>query len=578
MTSQTTIDESVFGDLGISRSLKSAESESEQLRKRHKSASDGGLRRAATLHEYDVKTRHYSSDLDHLQAANALSSRVALEVEKNKDSTEKGSRLLGPSIKPGHSTILESGEAGESKDSDDSGRTSEQNQAESFARPVMTLNLKDASKASSDSKKASAHILDLSPRKIESAKGLAKESEDIFSDLEGLKMSSVRPSGGGSDTSSPSHSVRTPVTENDPLGLFSSPAKLSTIQSSLSGTPDLLGLNGSEDSGISTATARSVNRTNLLIDIEPFRSPSKDRLGSADSAVSTPKTAGAGDGDTRTYTLLKTSSSASSNDTSSAGSPAGAWAPLSQSGGATPSDRGDGDPPGREDTFHKSSTTPANLEYLDRTPDGKTNAPNTPSSRRGKMLARGESFRNALSSTAKSTASFFSSRFSSRLADFKQSMSPNVSMDQGELERAEPVAETPEVGDAGKEPVEDVPKNAAPTLKKAESEEILDDNKASFRNHSDSRSLDDTLDGTPSKTRQAAVARGYAGYGESPPSNWSTDLLFATLILHAHFCQSKYLDPFPRGMSRSFVLVFNNLNVSSTFGSFSQFATSLFTK
>ena len=84
MTSQTKIDESVFGDLGLSRSLKSTETESEKLRRRHKSPSDIGLKRAATLQEYDIKVRHQSSDMDHLQLSGALAAKVSKEMGQDK--------------------------------------------------------------------------------------------------------------------------------------------------------------------------------------------------------------------------------------------------------------------------------------------------------------------------------------------------------------------------------------------------------------------------------------------------------------------------------------------------------------
>ncbi len=536
MTSQTTIDESVFGDLGISRSLKAGEvRDSEKLRRRHKSASDSGLRRAATLQEYDVKLRHHSSDLDHLQMSNALSAKVAQSIEQGKEGAagdRPGSRLSGPSVKPVHSTILEGGEAGDSvakSDCTDSrketDRTSEERDSGSGKRPVGGLDLKNKAEPSSESSSSdTTHILDLSPKKMEPVRALAKKPDDIFSELEDLKSPVARTSSTGSNTSSPSHSVRTPVTENDPLGLFHSPVKTNTIQSSLSGTPDLLGMNDSKDSGIATATSKSANRNNLLIDIEPFRSPSKERPSSrTDSALSTPKNQGAGDGDTRAYTLLKTSSSTSSAGSSSAGSPAAAWAPLSQSEGTTPSGRGDSAvqhdlAPPREETFHKSSTSPANLETLNKTPDHKPYQPGTPSSRRGKMLARGESFRNALSSTAKSTASFFSSKFSSKLAEFKQTMSPASTSSLDRLSSDGDGSGLPKAHEMDKNLVEDETREDG-KLKKAGSEELLEE-KMSFRNQSDTRSLDDTLDGTPSKsTPQAVAAKTYAGYGEFS-SSW----------------------------------------------------------
>ena len=514
MTSQTTIDENVFGDLGLSRSLKSSEIDREKLRRRHKSASDIGLQRAATLQRYDTKLRHQSSDLDHLQLSNALSAKISQEMEQGKarEGSEKGnSRSSGPSIKPGHSTILESrqetsdcaSKIGESKDVI---RTTENGDVGCLIRPLLGLDLKDKSPKSSGVNNINAQILDTIPNRVEPVRALGKKPDDIFSDLEDLKTPIARTNSVGSSTSSPSHSVRTPVTENDPLGLFSSPMSSTTIQTSLSGTPDLLGLNDSKDSGISTATSKSANRSNMLIDIEPSRSPSKDRLSSTDSALSTPKNHGAGDVDTRMYTLLKTSSSTSSNETSSPGSLVGTWAPLSQSM-STPGDRGDGQPR-EEDTCHKACTLPANLENLENTPDNKPHG-GIQSSKRGKILARGESFRSVLSSTAKSTASFFSSRFSSKFAEIKQSMAPasNAKIESGGTTKL------PKAHEMDNNLVEDEAR-VEKVLKKAGSEELLDTSRENYRNQSDSRSLDDNLDGTPRKSRQTVVTKGYAGYGE----------------------------------------------------------------
>ena len=490
MTSQSTIDEGLFGNLDVSLSLKAEDTEREKLRRRHKSSSDVGLRRAATLQEYDTKLRHQSSDMDHLQLANALSAQVSEEMEKTKGGSEKGSRLSGASMKPGHSTIIESGQEGD-KPEENNG------DADAFVKPLMNLDLVDNGGSSSEQSAApSSHLLDMSPRRL-SSQGVAKEAEDIFSDINDLKAPLARTNSSGSNTSSPSRSVRTPVTENDPLGLFHSPAKSAAAPSSVSGVPDLLGLNDTKAS-LSPGTKRN----NLLIDVEPFRSPSN---GSPSKDAS-----GAGDANsTRTYTLLNTSPGASSHTTtSSPGSPPAAWAPLSQSQtlpAAAAGGRGDGPPaPGPGDELHKSSTSPASLDHLEK----GVATPGTPSSKRGRMIARGESFRNALSSTAKSTASFFSSKFTSKLVEFKQTMSTTS---DGSIERLDS-----EGGDLPK--AHEMDKNLmdedGKALKKAGSEEILDA-KENFRNQSDSRSLDDTLDGTPSKSRPPAPASTkYAGYGE----------------------------------------------------------------
>ena len=126
------------------------------------------------------------------------------------------------------------------------------------------------------------------------------------------------------------------------------------------------------------------------------------------------------------------------------------------------------------------------------------------------MLARGESFRNALSSTAKSTASFFSSRFSSKFAEIKQSMSPasNNSLDRIDSDSTGNLPTTLQEGERSFD------EDEGRSLKKAGSEELLDNNKENLRNQGDTRSLDDTLDGS-SKAKQTPTAKGYAGYGES---------------------------------------------------------------
>ncbi len=511
MTSQTTIDDSVFSDMNLSRSLnmKSSQSPKEsEKRRRHKSADM--KKKGVPGQEEDSeesRPRHQSGDMDHLQLSNALSAKVSKELEAEGKGSQKNAKLSGPSMKPGHSTILENGMEGENRTSgggDGKPRTP-------VARNLFDLDNKDTSQNVSPivTKEPATppNLLDLSP-KAEPVRAITKGSQDIFSDLEEMKKTSLTRTcsvgSASSNTSSPSHSVRTPVTENDPLGLFSPP-----LTSNVSGTPDLLGLNDSKDSGISTATGRSAaNRSNLLIDVEPFSSPGKGRLSSVDSAIDTPKMHGAGDADkTRTYTLLKTSPSASSNDTSSPGSPAEAWAPLSQTQKTHSVDElGEVKKTDHEDVKQKSSTLPATAAEQGLAGKPPAGSPAT-AHRRGKLSARSESFRNALSSTAKSTASFFSSRFSSKFAELKHSMSPgstnsldksDESGSQTSLAKNESIAEEES----------ETPRSS---LKKVGSEELLD-NKESHRNQADSRSLDDTLDGTPSKARQAS-AKGYA-YGE----------------------------------------------------------------
>ncbi len=201
---------------------------------------------------------------------------------------------------------------------------------------------------------------------------------------------------------SPVHSIRTPVTENDPLGLFTEAlTAMTNTTNNVTVSPDKSGsfLAGHQDSGStagSSATLMSASgstlgtpRGNLLIDVEPFGgSPrrsqnSSDRLG--------------------TSLTPKAKQSFSSSEASSPGSPGEAWAPLSQSLSV-------GNPPG----------SPAHYQG-----DGGHLATSTPT-HSNRTVARSESF-HATVRGIRGVAS----RFATRFTEFKQSMSTPPQQNSG---------------------------------------------------------------------------------------------------------------------------------------------------
>jgi hypothetical protein len=199
---------------------------------------------------------------------------------------------------------------------------------------------------------------------------------------------------------SPTHSVRTPVTENDPLGLFT--ASLSPISNQYSApaactVPDLLmDLQSNTDRGTAQPPAQSnVARGNLLLDLEPFsNSSTPTRVSETSDTSLTPTRASVNAGTPKVVqSVMEKSASMSSDTTSSPGSPSEAWAPLSQS---QPDPR-------RTD----SPQTPPVMERS-RSIHGET------PSRRTRLAARSESITNAV----RSGFGLFATKFN----EFKQSM------------------------------------------------------------------------------------------------------------------------------------------------------------
>ena len=197
-----------------------------------------------------------------------------------------------------------------------------------------------------------------------------------------------------SNPTSPVHSIRVPVTDSEPLGVFSDPLLASsTVATDSSHQGDA---STSVDSDRSNAS--STARRNLLIDLEPFGSTVRTRSGAGCVGVEGRE-------------LRKSNStgrlqmeSFSSSDTSSPGSPLEAWSPMSS---GPPPDSSVSLPP-----TTRASTLPekGRIGLIAMPPEDKA-------------VGRSESFSSAL----KSAASLFSSKFT----ELKQSMSTSTSATRG---------------------------------------------------------------------------------------------------------------------------------------------------
>ena len=209
-----------------------------------------------------------------------------------------------------------------------------------------------------------------------------------------LKKPMLMPRMAVSNPTSPVHSIRVPVTDCEPLGVFSDPLSVSTDSCHKVAT--------SADSD--RAKAGSVARRNLLIDLEPFGATARTRSAAGRVGVE-------GHTGVEGHELRKTCStgkllveSYNSSDASSPGSPVEAWSPMSSGHGPMPDSIPS--PP----MTNRASTLPA-----------KTNLSSLPQD--NKSVGRSESF----SSAFRSAASVFASKFT----ELKQSMSTPTSATRG---------------------------------------------------------------------------------------------------------------------------------------------------
>ena len=191
---------------------------------------------------------------------------------------------------------------------------------------------------------------------------------------------------------SPVHSVRTPVTENDPLGLFNLGIVPSDSQNSTNAESIANTSMDANTSGYNADSTSRANRTNLLIDIEPFSGTStpicdRTRQNPFDSPD---KKRSPSDGG-RSFT---------SSDSSSPTSPVKPWSPLNKSLSETDTQS----KVDESETKTKSATLPANVSR-----DAMVTPP-----RRPQPVTRSSSFGNALRSAA--------SRFATKFTELKQNM------------------------------------------------------------------------------------------------------------------------------------------------------------
>lgn len=307
MTSQTALDQSMFGELGLSHSLKP-----DLRRKRHSSE----------------ETQRHSLP----------------EMSCGGDSKE-GRHSCTAAIN-GHITEDE-----ETNDAD-------------VKTPSAPLDL-----SAFDVKKPELTAQDCQI-KVEDA--LNQDIEALQTALSGLSMSTDTEDGKLAPTLSPSHSIRTPVTENDPLGLFNpNPVPLvSSTTSSPSKKTNIAGVDALL--GLSNPDITPARTSNLLVDVEPF---------SNSNPTSLSKTSLESQGKSESQTSV-------TSDTSSPASPE-KWSPLSQSQPAT-----------SQESFTSQDTT--------STSSASSQASST---RKGKTVSRSESLSSALKSAASFATKAFSSRF-----------------------------------------------------------------------------------------------------------------------------------------------------------------------
>ena len=503
MTSQTSIDETLFGEFGLSHSLNFRTAHKELKRKRHKSAGDHvRRRRALSFHDEvpeGVKQRNQShdgivetsacGDVKVAPQGHVTGTLPQLDGRQGEVLGVIESDGSGERVNKVEHTVVEENHQSSPCSSDssiintqpictrttDTGDTVPPDIVQDGTQTSGEMN--ESGNISSDTLE-SEQLLDLDSSKSDSHMVVSTDLPNVFSECDEQQTPT------SSKTSSPSHSARTPVTENDPLGLFNEQKQLESTPCDPTTVTTAgriaLGSFGSDanDSGVSsTMTQTSGNRSNLLIDLEPFSSPKKTP---APTFLV---------GSSPTKARLVKSESMTSSDASSPGSPAEAWAPLSQSQSQNqvgPSTSSPSTP--TSDHIKKVRTLPANLDHQTEHSASVDTPPSA--SKRGKPVGRSDSF--GFSNALRSAASLFSTKFN----EIKQSMTPV----KGEQMGSQTSLPKPhEMEKLLYEAEEDM------LLRKAGSLDQLGRNvtaPTTGDDHADGASLDGHLDGTPRMRQQ----------------------------------------------------------------------------
>lgn len=516
MTSQTSINESVFGEFGLSHSLNKSSAASNVLyRKRHKSFGDHAKRRRAfSLQEDSLngeeKQRHQSHDGTYEEESgdSQLTPRVDISGKipslSEKTCNGAGDNESGDATSQpvnGVNTLngpLINGDM----NGDCEGRTSGLHDA-----IPPDIDMSDGlgmgnGNLSSDTLK-SEKLLDLDC----SYRSINDSDTTVFSDIQ--NDGQPKTSRNSSKPNSPAHVVRTPVTENDPLGLFMSPAlqqstpatAADTITTPSNGPRKMLFSVDSEanDSGVSSTIAQSFgNRSNLLIDLEPFSSPNKKSPAALFTIGNSPERDSEKAGGDASE---KPAKSISSSDASSPGSPE-AWAPLSQSQSQSQLQNATPEAPDVISTeqLRKASTLPSNMDKKGELKHSvSVDKATPPSGKRGKPVSRAESF--GFGSALKSAAHLFSTKFS----ELKQTMVTPTKGEGGGSQASLPKPH--EMEKVLYEQEEDMFLRKAGSLDHLGRSGVL----TSGDDKADGASLDGHLDAAP-KIRQQ---KGYTPFGES---------------------------------------------------------------
>ena len=380
MTTDASMDESVFGEMGVSPSLRSSAHDDKDQRKRHRSADENNLA---------VKGIFKSHKLDTSDNG---------DLKPTGETEEESPAESGPS----------EGRDGQLLQQEVERTSSDLDKAESDSSKNATV--KDAKDTESDISSQS-----LVPNIEDGDKCIEKDNEadacqaeaDTSTGME-LKISSESKSSLHSQTS-PAHSIRTPVTEDDPLGALvaelergSTPADTSKLTTSTDSNVELLGSTSSEQNSEGSPKAVA-NRSNLLIELDaPFGGSStpvkqSDDTHTNDSGIGDVKSSDSGG-------RLKIDSLTSS-EASSPGSPIPEWKPVHQSQSDSQMDTGLPVTPSKG----KSATLPAGM------PASTYETPKRSPAKSGKPVSRNESFTGALQTAA--------SGFFSKFRQLKDSMS-----------------------------------------------------------------------------------------------------------------------------------------------------------
>ena len=361
MTSRTSLDEELFGNVGLSHSLQSRDEAAKEGIVRKKSSGEAPPRRnSLQLEERQGNEGNETPVVADGAMDAALAQRLAAGEEGDKGESE------APSSTPqGHRTSELAHPIDTVLESDMESWPPDPTQNGLLIDPVSSTPA--ASQGAGDG--ASDGV---TPQVVPGVELL----QDMLSPLDGstdtdamLDTPEKSSLSASNPPLSPSHSVRTPVTENDPLGLFVSPQPITGQGDSGPNLESLLG--SSHESSGGDAPSGSSDRANLLLDL-PF------------SNTSTP---------VKMRRSVSDTTGASSDPTLSPDHP-----PSSPMGRAASLDTSESESPGSPEAWQPLSNTQPGPTTDDPDDTADSKRLDTPSRR--KLAGRSESFSRAYKSAA----------------------------------------------------------------------------------------------------------------------------------------------------------------------------------